>query len=321
MQKEDVIFRPDGDTIAKASHALQTGKLVAFPTETVYGLGANALDDKAVSGIFAAKGRPAFNPLIVHVPNLEAAQEYAHFNEAALKLARAFWPGALTLVVKRKADCPLSLLVSAGLDTVALRVPNHRLAQELLETSGLPLAAPSANRSGSISPTRAEHVQNSLGDNVDMILDGGACKVGLESTVIDATEDSCGFLRPGGIAKETIEKICGPLRVAGTDQNAPKSPGMLLSHYAPSLPVRLNATGANEGEAFLAFGKGYDKADLNLSLYGDTEEAAANLFAMMHALDRPEFSGLAIAPIPNEGLGLAINDRLTRASAGRNEEG
>lgn len=321
MESEKNIFKPIGNTIAKAGSLLGSGQLVAFPTETVYGLGGNALDDSAVAAIFKAKARPSFNPLIVHVPDLETAERYGVFNAQARLLAQTFWPGALTLVVPRHDDCPLSHLVSAGLETVALRVPAHPLAQDLLKAADLPIAAPSANRSGAVSPTIAEHVAHSLGDSIDMILDGGPCQVGLESTVIDATGEQCGFLRPGGIAKEDIEAITGPLLSAGEDPDAPKSPGMLKSHYAPNLPVYLNCSARKPGGAFLGFGPHSIQSDLNLSEKGDLQEAAANLFAMMRQLDRDEFSSLCVAPIPNEGLGLAINDRLQRASAPKEKGG
>jgi L-threonylcarbamoyladenylate synthase len=305
-------------TIALAATALRRGELVAFPTETVYGLGADATNDRAVAEIFAAKGRPSFNPLIVHFPDRAAAGAFVAFNETAGMLADRFWPGALTLVLPRLPECRLSLLVSAGLDTAAVRVPAHADAQRLLRAAGVPIAAPSANRSGRLSPTTARHVAQDLGDRVSLILDGGPCRIGLESTVLDVSGGRSAILRQGGLAQEEIEAVLGePVSVAGADDHAPRSPGMLASHYAPSLPLRPDATQARPGEAMLGFGPGSAGATLNLSETGDLIEAAANLFAYLHALDRPEFTGIAVAPIPDQGLGRAINDRLRRAAAGR----
>jgi L-threonylcarbamoyladenylate synthase len=311
-----------GQTLEIAAEALRRGDLVAFPTETVYGLGADATNDRAVARIFEAKGRPHFNPLIVHFPDRAAAGEFVDFNAAADALAARFWPGALTLVLPRRRDCGLSLLVSAGLDTVAVRVPAHADARRLLKAAGVPVAAPSANRSGRLSPTTARHVAEDLGDRVALILDGGPCAIGLESTVLDLSGAPSGrppaILRQGGLTQEDIEAALGqPVIVAGTDDEAPRSPGMLTSHYAPSLPVRPDATKPRPGEAMLGFGPGYEDAVLNLSAGGDLIEAAANLFAYLHELDKPAYSGIAIAPIPKKGLGRAINDRLRRAAAGR----
>lgn len=307
----------DDNDISAAAQYLREGRLVAFPTETVYGLGANALDDTAVAGIYAAKNRPNFNPLIVHVKNIEHAKRYVVFNALAEKLAAAFWPGALTLVLPRKADCPLSLLVSAGLDSVAIRVPAHPLAQKLLEACDLPLAAPSANRSGRVSPTTAAHVEEELADKVAMILDGGACKVGVESTVLDTTADTPTLLRPGSVTLEQLEAVVG--RVALSGGGNIKSPGMLESHYAPNAQIRLNADGTQEiGEALLGFGSRAPlHAVLNLSKTGDLTEAAANLFSMLRELDKDGAKIIAVMPIPEEGLGVAINDRLKRAAAPR----
>jgi len=309
---------PDEDGISKAVAELEQGRLVAFPTETVYGLGADATNDHAVASIYEAKGRPKFNPLIVHVPDLQAARRYALFTPLAEQLADKFWPGALTLVLPRKADCPLSLLVSAGLDSVAVRVPNHPIADQLMEGSGLPVAAPSANRSGGISPTQAVHVLQSWPDvnapGPQVILDGGPCAVGLESTVIDVTTERPTLLRPGGISVEEIEKSAGKVWHADGAPDRPRSPGMLARHYAPGLPVHLNAPSAKRGGALLGFGPGIQEADRNLSPEGDLKEAAANLFAMLRTLDSRQFTSISISPIPNAGLGLAINDRLRRAS-------
>ena len=304
----------DAQAIAQAAGLLRDGRLVAFPTETIYGLGADARNGKAVAGIFAAKGRPRFNPLIVHVRNLAEAEPHAVFSDAARKLAETFWPGALTLVLPRRPGTPLSELVSAGLDTVALRVPAHPVALALLREADLPIAAPSANPSGRISPTTAVHVAAGLGRNVDLILDGGATPLGLESTVIGFDADRPALLRPGAIARQAIEAIAGPLAAAGA---AIRSPGQLESHYAPNATLRLNVREKESGEILLGFGPSPD-AKLNLSAAGDLTEAASNLFAMLHALDR-QGARIAVAPIPETGLGEAINDRLRRAAAPRSD--
>lgn len=302
----------NAEAIARAAALLRDGKLVAFPTETVYGLGADARNGKAVAGIFAAKGRPRFNPLIVHVQDIAEAERHALFSSTARKLAEAFWPGALTLVLPRRADTPLSELVSAGLDTVALRVPAHPVARALLQEAGLPIAAPSANPSGRISPTTAAHVTAGLSRDVELILDGGAAPLGLESTVIGFDADAPVLLRPGAIARPAIEAICGSLAAA---DDAIRAPGQLESHYAPRAALRLNAREKESGEALLGFGPS-PGATLNLSPSGDLVEAASNLFAMLHELDR-QASRIAVAPIPETGLGEAINDRLRRAAAPR----
>lgn len=312
-------IKPLDDTgIAQAADVLRRGELVAFPTETVYGLGANATDEMAVARIFEAKGRPRFNPLIVHLPTIQSVRHYAVMNGAAYTLAEKFWPGALTLVLPRAKDCLLSELVSAGLDTVAVRIPAHSGARKLLEAIDLPIAAPSANSSGKLSPTDAEHVSRSLGDAVSLILDGGPCGVGVESTIVDLSGKKPVLLRPGGIAAEEIEEVLNqPLIRATSDDTAPKSPGMLSSHYAPHCPVRLNAATAGDGEAYLGFGP-TEGATVNLSPTGDLREAAANLFRLLHQLDSGAYKAIAVAPIPESGLGLAINDRLRRAAAPRN---
>ncbi|HVE02618.1 MAG TPA: L-threonylcarbamoyladenylate synthase [Rhizomicrobium sp.] len=308
----------DTAAVREAARLLRAGKLVAFPTETVYGLGADATNDHAVADIFAAKERPRFNPLIVHVANLAHAQEYSEFHAGALRLAKVFWPGALTLVLARRAGCALSQLVSAGLDTVALRAPAHSIAQELLAKSGLPIAAPSANASGRISATTAEHVRASLGDKVELILDAGPTALGLESTVIGFDEEKPVLLRLGAISRREIEEVVG--RLEDSANTGVRSPGQLASHYAPRASVRLNATSVRENEALLAFGRVLDGArvTLNLSENGDVREAAVNLFAHLHTLD---VTGLPIAvmPIPLDGLGEAINDRLLRAAAKRDQ--
>jgi L-threonylcarbamoyladenylate synthase len=296
--------------IAEAARVLRGGGLVAFPTETVYGLGADATNERAVARIFAAKGRPSFNPLIVHVPDLAAAEALVEFNAMARTLARKFWAGALTLVLPRKPDARVSLLVSAGLDTVAVRVPADAIAQALLREAGRPIAAPSANASGTISATTAAHVAESLGDRVDLILDGGPTRQGIESTVLGFA-DGPTLLRPGAIPREMVEAMTGPLRVPGSGTQG--SPGRLESHYAPSKPLRLNASEARPGEALLAFGTDVTGAR-NLSPTGDLVEAAANLFAMLRELDAGGASAIAVMPIPPRGLGEAINDRLTRAA-------
>lgn len=301
--------------MARAANLLGEGQLVAFPTETVYGLGADATNGTAVAAIFAAKGRPRFNPLIVHVRDQAEAARHVIFSETASRLAEAFWPGPLTLVLPRRADTPLSLLVSAGLETVAVRAPSHPLARALIATTGFPLAAPSANPSGSVSPTTARHVAEGLGNRVAMILDGGATPVGVESTVIGFSPNgSAIMLRPGGVPREAIEAITGPLSAPAADGPI-MSPGQLTSHYAPRARLRLNASKPEPGEALLGFGA-VENAALNLSSKGDLGEAAANLFAMLQTLDA-EATAIAVSPIPDHGLGEAINDRLQRAAAPR----
>lgn len=310
--------------LATAAARLRAGGLVAFPTETVYGLGGNARDDRAVAAIFAAKGRPSFNPLIVHVPGLAEAEEIAVADDRARELAALYWPGPLTLVLPRRTDAGLSLLVSAGLDTVAIRAPNHAVAQAVLRESGLPLAAPSANRSGAVSPTAPQHVLESLGARAGLILAGGRCPVGLESTVLDLSAPEPVLLRPGAVLREEIERLIGPVSLAGVADAAgtpQPSPGLLPSHYAPAAPVRLGVKEAAADEAFLTFGPDRfvrgGATRLNLSPQGDLVEAAANLFAHLRALDRPGVRGIAVMPVPDEGLGVAINDRLRRAAAPR----
>jgi L-threonylcarbamoyladenylate synthase len=304
----------------RAAALLRAGELVAFPTETVYGLGADATSDRAVAAIFAAKERPRFNPLIIHVVDRAAAERLVIFDDRARRLAERFWPGPLTLVLPRRADCPVSLLASAGLDSLAVRVPAHPLPRALIRAAGRPIAAPSANRSGRLSPTTAAHVLEELGGRIAAVLDGGACRVGLESTVLDLTAARPRLLRPGAITPEQVEEIIGPIERADVDDTSPRSPGMLASHYAPSLPLRLDARKVEKREALLAFGQRAPSGAKEvrwLSRSGDLKEAAANLFAELRALDRPEFTGIAVMPIPEEGLGIAINDRLRRAAAPR----
>mgnify|MGYP000100223136 CR=1 FL=1 len=311
------------EDIDRAAAALKRGELVAFPTETVYGLGADATSDTAVAAIFAAKKRPRFNPLIVHVASLEAAMALGRFDGDALALARAFWPGPLSLVVPRSAGCAASLLVSAGLDTVALRVPAHPVAQALIAASGLPIAAPSANVSGRISPTTAAHVRESLGDAVAVILDGGPTSVGLESTVVACLGGPPRLLRPGGAERAHLETVLNRrLESPEGDPERPASPGQLESHYAPAAGVRLEARTVAPGEALLAFGPKpppHDGPMRNLSPSGDLNEAAANLFRFLHELDTERVGTIAVMPIPRDGLGEAINDRLRRAAAPRPE--
>ena len=295
---------------------MRAGRLVAFPTETVYGLGGDATNERAVAEIFAAKGRPRFNPLIVHVPGLAEAEALAVFDDRARNVVARFWPGPLTVVLQRRGDCGLSLLASAGLDTVAIRAPAHEVAQALLRETGRPLAAPSANRSGRVSPTEAAHVFEELGERVSLILDGGRTQVGLESTVLDISGETPALLRPGGVTLEQLTRLLGPVDVSAND--SPKSPGMLASHYAPLLPLRLEVVRASPGEALLAFGpeapSGFAEV-MWLSRTGDLSEAAANLFGMLRRLDGPPFTGIAVMPIPEHDLGRAINDRLRRAAA------
>jgi L-threonylcarbamoyladenylate synthase len=306
---------PD-DELEKAALLLQAGGLVAFPTETVYGLGGNALSDAAVASIYAAKGRPAFNPLIVHVASIEAARKYVQWNDAAQSLAEKFWPGPLTLVLPRVEGCGLSLLASAGLDSVAIRVPAHPVALALLEKSGLPLAAPSANRSGRISPTLAGHVTQELGDKVKIVLDGGACRVGIESTIVDLSGEAASILRHGKITAEELEQY---IKIVEYKEGTIKASGMLKSHYAPNARLRLNAREVREGEALLAFGRPIPGAVIteNLSETENLEEAAANLFRMLRLLDTKNPASIAVMPVPEKGLGIAINDRLQRAAAPR----
>jgi L-threonylcarbamoyladenylate synthase len=317
-----VIVAATPQAIADAALLLRGGALVALPTETVYGLGGDATDETAVARIFAAKGRPRFNPLIVHVPGLAEAAALGIFDARARVAARRFWPGPLSLVVPRRPDSGLALLASAGLDTVALRAPAHPVAQALLRAAGRPVAAPSANRSGRVSPTIAAHVAAEFADQPVMILDAGPCPVGIESTVLDLTGPVPVLLRSGGVTFEQLSEIFPEVEIATPDEPAvPRSPGRLQSHYAPSLPLRLAATDARPDEALLAFGPAAPPAFaavLFLSRSGDLAEAASNLFAMLRRLDRPaEFAGIAVMPIPDEGLGRAINDRLRRAAAPR----
>ncbi len=308
--------------LARAAALLRSGQLVAFGTETVYGLGADATNNTAVASIFAAKGRPHFNPLICHYPGAEAAFRQVQAGAVAERLAAAFWPGPLTLVLPRRVTCPVALLAGAGLDTLAVRVPAHANALALLDAVGGPVAAPSANRSGQISPTTADHVLTGLDGRIAAVLDSGPCAVGLESTVLDLSSGAPFLLRPGGVPAEAIEALLGPIGrgVTPGQAEAPRtlrSPGLLVSHYAPTLPLRLNATTVRRDEALLAFGPplGGAGATYQLSASATLTEAAARLFDGLHTLDQSGLRGIAAMTIPQTGLGLAINDRLTRAAA------
>jgi L-threonylcarbamoyladenylate synthase len=298
--------------IAGAARLLRDGGLVAFPTETVYGLGADATNDRAVARVFEAKGRPRFNPLISHVASVVEARALGRFDGRAEKLAEAFWPGPLTLVLPRTADCPVSRLACAGLESIALRVPRHPVARQLLEAVGRPIVAPSANPSGRLSPTEAAHVAAGLGAKVDMILDGGPCDIGLESTVISLIDERARLLRAGGLPRQAIERVLGN-RLGEPRKDAIIAPGQLASHYAPRARLRLNAREPGAGEVFLGFGA-VEHGIHTLSATGDLIEAAASLFAKLHELDAAGVSAIAVAPIPDSGLGEAVNDRLRRAA-------
>jgi L-threonylcarbamoyladenylate synthase len=315
------------DATAEAVHCLKAGGLVAFPTETVYGLGADATNAPAIARLYEAKGRPAFNPLIAHVPDAAAARDLGKFDPVATKLAKVFWPGPLTLVVPRQPGCRIAELATAGLATVALRVPAHAVARDLLAAFGGPIVAPSANRSGHVSPTTAQHVLSDLRGRIDLLLDDGPSPVGLESTIVACIGEPK-LLRSGGLARTDIERVLAyPLADAlpstETGDEAPIAPGQLASHYAPRTPLRLNANSVRTGEALLAFGeplaRGSDPAlgVLNLSPGADMIEAAANLFSYLRALDALGAPAIAVMPIPQTGLGEAINDRLRRAAAPR----
>ncbi len=313
--------------VAEAARCLKAGGLVAFPTETVYGLGADASQAQAVTRIYEAKGRPSFNPLIAHVADIKAARQIARFDATALRLAEAFWPGPLTLVLPKTAQCPVAELATAGLDTVAIRIPAHPVAGDLLRAFGGAVVAPSANISGHVSPTTAAHVASDLAGRIDLILDGGPVEVGVESTIVACLEEPM-LLRPGGLPREDIERVLGrplqrlPEDAAGGDAQ-PLAPGMLASHYAPRTPVRLDASDVEPDEAVLAFGPlevngaHAAKAVLNLSSTGDLAEAAANLFGYLRALDAKGGRTIAVMSVPQHGLGEAINDRLRRAAIGR----
>jgi L-threonylcarbamoyladenylate synthase len=318
-------------SILEAATLIKRGELVVLPTETVYGLGANALDGRAVAKIFEAKSRPQFNPLIIHVSDVNKAAEFVEMDARAKKIANAFWPGPLTLILPRRADNGVSDLVSAGLETLAIRVPAHKVMRAVMKAAGVPIAAPSANASGEPSATTPKHAAESLGDNAPYILAAGTCDVGLESTVLDLSGEDAVILRPGAVTAEDLEPYLGVVEIDDGAHSKPKSPGQLLKHYAPSIPVRLNAVDVEEGEALLAFSStkfmgiksGGGVASLpeeslkNLSEDGDLAEAASNLFMMLRDLDRPKHKAIAVMNIPNTGVGIAINDRLKRAAQGR----
>ncbi|NLR69674.1 threonylcarbamoyl-AMP synthase [Novosphingobium sp. ERN07] len=311
--KPSKVQMPDSQALGAAAQVIERGGTVAVPTETVYGLAARADDDAAVASIYRAKGRPDFNPLIVHIPDVTAAEGLALFDERAKTLAQAFWPGALTMVLPRREDAGLAAAVSAGLPTVALRCPAHPVIQALLKTCGLPLAAPSANRSGGVSPTSAAHVSASLGDRVDLILDGGETEQGIESTIIGLRNDGTwAMLRPGPITEAQITAVLGKDRAAVSSTRI-EAPGQLASHYAPGKPVRLNAASAHDEEFMIGFGA--VDGDVSLSAAGDLAEAAARLYACLHLGAGAPHARIAIAPVPDEGIGVAINDRLKRAAA------
>lgn len=317
-------LQPDEAGLARAARILREGGLVSFPTETVYGLGADATQADAVAKIYKAKDRPRFNPLIAHVSDLAAAKIQGVFDETAQRLADAFWPGPLTLVVPVAPGCTISDLARAGLDSVGLRVPSHPLAHALLAALGRPVAAPSANRSGRVSPTAVEHVLGDLDGRIDAVLDGGDAKVGLESTIVACLGDTPRLLRPGGVPREAIEAVIGRrIETVSEAGHNPVAPGMLASHYAPRAQVRLSAEDIRAGEAVLLFGgklpRGMEKAvaSLNLSESGDLTEAAAHLFSYLRKLDASGAYTIAVSPIPETGLGEAINDRLQRAAAER----
>lgn len=326
-----IIATATPESLEKAAEILRGGDIVAFPTETVYGLGANALDGMAVAKIFAAKNRPAINPVIVHVARIDDAAKYVIVDARARGIMDAFWPGPLTLILPKKMDGGISDLVSAGLSTVAIRMPDHKIARALIGAAGVPIAAPSANASGEPSATTPRHVEESLRGRVPFILAGGACRVGLESTVLDLSGDAPVIVRPGAISAEDLQEYLGDVVYDFGNHDAPKSPGQLLKHYAPSIPVRLNAVDVAPEEGLLAFGgtkfmgvKGGgfakdlgDEKFRNLSEGGDLHEAAAHLFSMLRDLDNPMNKGIAVMQVPDKGLGIAINDRLRRAAQGR----
>lgn len=311
------IYTDTPEHIEQAAQTIRNGGLVAFPTDTVYGLGANVYDAKAVASIFAAKGRPTFDPLISHIADIDFLPEYACTDERVMALAKHFWPGPLTFVLKRKDNNPALDLVCSGLPNIAVRMPNHPLALKLIKAAGVPIAAPSANKFKCISPTTAQHVAESLGSKVDMILDGGPCKIGVETTIIDLTTPEIVMLRAGGMSKEELEAFTGEkVYISHGDPNKPSAPGQLLKHYAPRLPMRINVApeDVRDGEFFIGFGH-VSGAQLNLSESGDVNEAAANLFDYMRKAEAEKgYTGIAMSPIPETGVGLAINDRIRRAS-------
>lgn len=320
--RTSLVAAADAHAIDEAARCLTRGGTVAFPTETVYGLGGDATNGEAVARVFAAKGRPSFNPLIAHVGDLDSAREIARFDDRAVRLAERFWPGPLTLVLARTPHCAVAELATAGLDTIAVRIPAHPFALALLKRFGKPVVAPSANRSGHVSPTTADHVRSDLNGAIDLIIDGGAAPVGVESTIVGCFEQPL-LLRPGGLPRSDVEEVLGERLAdlpAERSTGQPLAPGLLTSHYAPRTPVRLNASAVDSGEALLAFGpapiSGAEHAVkcLNLSSRGDLTEAAARLFGHLRTLDAVGADRIAVMPIPGQGLGEAINDRLRRAA-------
>ncbi len=309
------IYEPNEQNMKLAAQTIKNGGLIAMPTETVYGLGANVYIASAVAKIFEAKQRPFFDPLISHIAETDFLKTYAQTDERIISLAKKFWPGPLTMVLKRIDNNAAIDLACSGLPNIAVRMPSHPVALDLIKKSGVPIVAPSANKFKSISPTTAQHVFDSLGERVDMILDGGACSVGVESTIIDVTGKNIVILRAGGTSKEDLEKFLNEkVLLSDGDPNKPSAPGQLLKHYAPEHPLRINAATRQPGEFFIGFGNVAD-CDLNLSPSGDLCEAAANLFAFLREADKIKgYKGLAMSPIPETGLGLAINDRIRRAS-------
>jgi L-threonylcarbamoyladenylate synthase len=320
------VLKVDAAAVDAAARTLAAGGLVAFPTETVYGLGADATNGEAIARLYAAKGRPSLNPLIAHVADLADARILASFDEPAERLADAFWPGPLTLVLRKRDHCPVATLATAGLDTIAVRVPDHPVARGILRAFGGPVVAPSANRSGHVSPTTAQHVLADLGGRIDLIVDGGPTPVGMESTIVACVAEPT-LLRPGALPRADLERVLGRLLVqslaADDEADAPRAPGQLASHYAPRARLRLDACNVNAGEALLAFGPALPEGSaraalvLNLSTRGDVIEAAANFFSHLRALDAAGANAIAVMAIPHEGLGEAINDRLRRAAAPR----
>ena len=309
------IVKPNSANIQKAAQIIKDGGLVAFPTETVYGLGANVYNAKAVAAIFAAKGRPTFNPLISHIAEIDFLKEYVETDERSLELARHFWPGPFTMILKRKEYNPGIDLACAGLPNASVRMPNHPIALDLIRLSGVPIVAPSANRSQTISPTTAQHVADGLGDEVDMILDGGQCPIGVESTIVDVTGKDVVLLRAGGIPLEDIEQFLNEkVIISNGEAGRPSSPGQVLNHYIPKHKFEINVTDPEDGVFYIGFGNS-KRADLNLSPSGNLREAAANLFTCMRLADeKAGEKGIAVAPIPEQGLGLAINDRIRKAA-------
>ena len=313
------ILTHSAQAIKHATSLLSQGELVAFPTETVYGLGADATNDRAVKNIYKTKGRPSNNPLIIHLADIEQIEEFAILDETSRQLGGLFWPGPFTVILKRKADCKLAPTVTAGLDTIAVRIPAHALARDLIRSFGKPIAAPSANPSGKLSPTHAHHVLESLGHKLPLILEGGACEQGVESTIIQCEADHIKLLRPGTITRQQIQQASSLEIINFEDAQNPTAPGQLKSHYAPHKPVYLNVTSPATDHAYLAFGTLTEDLKrhnilLNLSSDGNLAEAAQNLFDMLHQLDHTDATAISVAPIEDKYIGHALNDRLRRAA-------